>query len=99
MYNKVDCERFGLDAMDPPTFYKANGCKQCNYQGYRGRSGIYELVVVDDQLRSMIHDGTSEHEIEHYARRSSPGIRQDGLRRVLMGDTTVDEVLRVTRED
>jgi len=97
--NAVDCERFGLDAMDPPTFYKAEGCKQCNYQGYRGRSGIYELVVVDDQLRSMIHDGTSEHEIEHYARRTSPGIRQDGLRRVLMGDTTVDEVLRVTRED
>ena len=97
--NAVDCERFGLDAMDPPTFYKAEGCKHCNYQGYRGRSGIYELVVVDDQLRSMIHDGTSEHEIEHYARRKSPGIRQDGLRRVLMGDTTVDEVLRVTRDD
>ncbi len=97
--NEVDCERFGLDVIDPPTFYKAEGCKHCNYQGYRGRSGIYELVVVDDELRTMIHDGTSEHEIENYARRASPGIRQDGLRRVLMGDTTVDEVLRVTRED
>ena len=97
--NAVDCERFGLDLMDPPTFYKAEGCKQCNYQGYRGRSGIYELVVVDDELRTMIHDGTSEHEIEHYARRASPGIRQDGLRRVLAGDTTIAEVLRVTRED
>jgi general secretion pathway protein E len=97
--NEVDCERFGLDVADPPTFYKAEGCKHCNYQGYRGRSGIYELVVVDDELRTMIHDGTSEHKIENYARRSSPGIRQDGLRRVLSGDTTVDEVLRVTRED
>ena len=97
--NAVDCERFGLDDMDPPTFYKAEGCKHCNYQGYRGRSGIYELLVVDDELRAMIHDGTSEHEIESYARSTSPGIRQDGLRRVLAGDTTVDEVLRVTRED
>jgi general secretion pathway protein E len=97
--NAVDCERFGLDAMDPPTFYKAEGCKHCNYQGYRGRSGIYELVVVDDELRTMIHDGTSEHEIEYYARRASPGIRHDGLRRALAGDTTIDEVLRVTRDD
>jgi general secretion pathway protein E len=97
--NAVDCERFNLDVTDPPIFYKAEGCKQCNYQGYRGRSGIYELVVIDDGLRSMIHDGTSEHEIERYARRASPGIRQDGLRLVLAGKTTIDEVLRVTRED
>ena len=97
--NAVDCERFGLDPAKPPTFYKAEGCKSCNYQGYRGRSGIYELVTLDDTLRTMVHDGSSEHEIEHYARRSSPSIRQDGLRRVLAGDTTVEEVLRVTRED
>lgn len=97
--NAVDCERFELDAANPPTFYHAEGCKLCNYTGYRGRSGIYELVVIDDELRTMIHDGTSEHEMEHYARKSSPGIRQDGLRRVLAGETSVEEVLRVTRED
>lgn len=97
--NAVDCERFGLDPENPPTFYHAEGCKHCNYQGYRGRSGIYELVVVDDELRTMIHDGTSEHEIERYARKSTPGIRQDGLRRVLAGETSIEEVLRVTRED
>jgi general secretion pathway protein E len=97
--NTVDCERFGLDAGNPPTFYKAEGCKHCNYQGYVGRTGIYELVTVDDDLRTMIHDGTSEHEIERYARTQSPSIRQDGLRRILAGDTSVEEVLRVTRED
>ena len=97
--NAVDCERFGLDAAKPPTFHKAEGCKQCNYQGYRGRTGIYELVDVDDELRTMIHDGSGEHEIEHYVRQHSPGIRQDGLRRILAGDTSVEEVLRVTRED
>jgi general secretion pathway protein E len=67
--------------------------------GYRGRTGIYELIVIDDTLRTMIHDGASEHDIERYARKSTPSIREDGLARVLKGETTVEEVLRVTRED
>jgi general secretion pathway protein E len=67
--------------------------------GYRGRTGIYELIAVDDHMRTMIHDGASEQELERYARTSGPGIRDDGRRKVLAGDTTLEEVLRVTRED
>ena len=67
--------------------------------GYRGRTGIYELIAVDDHMRTMIHDGASEQELERYARQSSPGIREDGRRKGLAGDTTLEEVLRVTRED
>jgi general secretion pathway protein E len=67
--------------------------------GYRGRSGIYELIVVDDQMRTMIHDGASEHELEKYARNTTPSIRDDGRAKVLRGETTIEEVLRVTRED
>jgi general secretion pathway protein E len=67
--------------------------------GYRGRSGIYELVVVDDQMRTMIHDGAAEHELERYARSLTPSIREDGRTKVLRGETTIEEVLRVTRED
>jgi len=67
--------------------------------GYRGRSGIYELIVVDDQMRTMIHDGASEHELERYARHATPSIRDDGRAKVLRGETTIEEVLRVTRED
>jgi general secretion pathway protein E len=67
--------------------------------GYRGRTGIYELISVDDHMRTMIHDGASEQELERYARGSSPGIREDGRRKVLAGETTLEEVLRVTRED
>jgi general secretion pathway protein E len=67
--------------------------------GYRGRTGIYELIAVDDHMRTMIHDGSSEQELERYARRSSPGIRDDGRRKILAGETTLEEVLRVTRED
>jgi len=96
---RVDCERFGLDSDNPPTFYTDKGCKRCNYLGYHGRSGIYEMVTVDDTLRTMIHDGSSEQAIERYARQHSPSIRQDGLRRILAGETSVEEVLRVTQED
>ena len=67
--------------------------------GYRGRTGIYELIAVDDHMRTMIHDGSSEQELERYARTSSPGIRDDGRRKVMAGETTLEEVLRVTRED
>jgi len=67
--------------------------------GYRGRTGIYELVVVDDQMRTMIHDGAAEHELERYARTLTPSIRDDGRSKVLKGETTIEEVLRVTRED
>ncbi len=67
--------------------------------GYRGRTGIYELIVVDDAMRTMIHDGASEQELERHARLSTPSIRDDGLGKVLRGETTIEEVLRVTRED
>ncbi len=67
--------------------------------GYRGRSGIYELIAVDDHMRTMIHDGSSEQELERYARTASPSIRDDGRSKVLNGETTLEELLRVTRED
>ncbi len=67
--------------------------------GYRGRTGIYELVSVDDTMRTMIHDGAGEHELERYARTSSPSIRDDGRNKVIAGITSLEELLRVTRED
>jgi general secretion pathway protein E len=86
----------GLSPNDPsPTLYKASETGV----GFRGRTGIYELVVVDDQMRTMIHDGAAEHELERYARTMTPSIRDDGLDKVLRGETTIEEVLRVTRED
>jgi general secretion pathway protein E len=67
--------------------------------GYRGRSGIYELIVVDDQMRTMIHDGASEQDLDRHARKATPSIRDDGRAKILRGETTIEEVLRVTRED
>ncbi len=77
-----------------PTLYKAGPTS-----GYRGRMGIYELVAIDDTLRAMIHDGAAEHDMEHYARTLTASIRDDGRQKVLAGQTTLEEVLRVTRED
>ncbi len=54
-------------------------------------------MTIDDELRTMIHDGSGEHELERHARTRGPSIRDDGLKKVLAGVTTLEEVLRVTR--
>lgn len=79
--------------------YDAVGCEACQQSGYRGRTGIYELVVMDDGLRQLIHDRASEQELTAFARRRGPGIREDGKAKILQGVTSVQEVLRVTLED
>ncbi|EQD26950.1 general secretory pathway protein E [mine drainage metagenome] len=84
---------------DPVTVFQAVGCPACNYTGFRGRTGIYEYVTIDANLRRMIHDGASEQDIERYARTLTPGIRDDGLDRISRGLTTFEEVLRVTRAE
>jgi general secretion pathway protein E len=75
---------------------RVKGCEHCNYSGYRGRTGIYELIEVDDALRLMIHGGASEQEMLESARQRYRGIAEDGRRRILDGETSLEEVLRVT---
>ena len=79
--------------------YDAKGCDECSHTGFKGRTGIYELVVIDDKIRQFIHDQVSEQELAGYARRKAPSIREDGKEKILKGITTVQEVLRVTLED
>lgn len=79
--------------------FQAKGCEVCNQTGYRGRTGIYEVITIDAKLQSMIHQQMNEQEMESYVRQTMPSMRQDGLRRVLAGETTFAEVLRVTSED
>jgi general secretion pathway protein E len=67
--------------------------------GYRGRTGIYELMIVNDRMRIMIHDGAGEHELERQAREVTPGIRDDGRAKVLSGTTSLEELFRVAREE
>lgn len=75
---------------------KPVGCEHCNLSGYRGRTGIYELIRIDETIRGMIHRQESIQAIENYIRPTMPSIRTDGFKRVLAGDTSLAEILRVT---
>jgi type II secretory ATPase GspE/PulE/Tfp pilus assembly ATPase PilB-like protein len=82
----------GLEKM-----HKGKGCKSCRGTGYKGRLGIFELLVVDEVIRKMVSERKSSGEIREYA--FSKGMKtlfEDGLRKVREGVTTLDEVLRVT---
>jgi general secretion pathway protein E len=89
-------EMLGIEGEDEVHIYHANGCVKCNMTGYRGRTGIYELIEVDEDLRTAIHEGEGEQAMLAVARKQYPGIQVDGRRRILAGETTLEEVLRVT---
>ena len=94
-----ELEVLGQSATSDTTIYKPHGCAACNQTGYRGRTGIHELLLVDEKVREMMHEGVGEQAIERYIRTSTPSIREDGCSKVLAGETSLEEVLRVTRED
>jgi general secretion pathway protein E len=78
--------------------YRAVGCAACNFSGYKGRTGIYELLTVDDDTRRLVHDGAAERELrDHAVAHGMTRLREDGMRWVREGATSLDEVLRVTR--
>ena len=93
---EYECELLGVDPANPPTLYHPGEGPNA---GFSGRTGIYELIAVDDKMRSMIHECVSEQDLERHARTMGDSIRADGRRRVLEGTTTIEELLRVTRED
>ena len=75
------------------------GCDKCSHTGYKGRTGVYELMVVDDALRALIHNRAAESEL--FAAAKTQGfvpMREDGERLVAEGITSLEEVLRVTRD-
>jgi len=97
-YTPDATERAVLSGADVEHVYSAVGCPVCNWTGYRGRSGIYELLTVDDEVRRMIHDVESEQRVRDYARKAGMRtLREDAVRYVCKGETTLEEVLRVTR--
>ena len=90
--------RLGYDATAPLQLFRAVGCDQCQH-GYRGRIGIYELISVTPAISALIHQGGSEQALLGEARKASHSLFQDGRQRVIDGLTSLDELLRVTRED
>ncbi|HAT6979434.1 TPA: GspE family T2SS ATPase variant LspE [Legionella pneumophila] len=84
---------------DVSQVFEPKGCDYCNHLGYKGRTGIYELIIVDETLRGMIHRNENLQTMENYLRPSTPSIREDGFKRVLCGDTSLAEILRVTSQN
>ncbi|WP_082849876.1 type II secretion system ATPase GspE [Halioglobus sp. HI00S01] len=93
---EAERELLGIEGDEPVALCQPRGCKRCNYTGYRGRTGIYELIEVDEALRGLIYEGASEQDMLAHARQHYPGIESDGRRRILAGETSIAEVLRVT---
>jgi general secretion pathway protein E len=89
---------FDLKSDQPLVLYRPCGCEQCHFKGYRGRTGIHELLLVDDKVQALIHKDAGEQAIEALVRQQTPSIRQDGLHKVRLGITSLEEVLRVTDE-
>ena len=78
-----------------PTLWKAQGCKECRNQGYRGRLAIFEMLVIDDDYTVVLHSGNVE-KLKAIAReKKMPLLFDDGLRRAFAGDTSLEEVFRV----
>ena len=81
------------------TLYSAQGCPACNRSGYRGRTGIYEMLTVDDELRRLIHDRASEQAVRaQVISRGMRSLRDDGMRWAGQGLISIEEAVRVTRE-
>ncbi len=84
---------------DGKQVYRPVGCEACNHTGYSGRSGIHELFVVDEAVRSLIHEGRDERTLRNAANLGGMrSMREDGQRWVDGGQTSLEEILRVTRD-
>jgi len=88
------------DSLKENVLYKGNGCVNCVNTGYKGRTGIYEILIIDDEIRSMITRGVDSSMIKHAAiKKGMTTLKEDGIKKAISGITTIKEVLRVTQEE
>ena len=96
----IELEEIGVRADRPIEVYRAVGCSNCNQTGYHGRLGIFELMMVDDDIRALVAKSIDSKTVKQAAVSKGMGtLRQDGARKVLAGITSVAEVLRATEEE
>ena len=87
----------GLPKTGAVTLYAPKGCEACAHQGYEGRVGVYELMIVDESIKRLIHDDSSDQVIEAAAFERAPTLFESGVALVRDGVTSTEEVLRITR--
>jgi len=79
--------------------FRPVGCPECRGEGYKGRLGVYEVIEIDSEMQQAIHDGVAEADLIRLARQRGPGLLEDGAAKAVAGETSVQEVARVVRED
>ncbi|NQT95314.1 MAG: Flp pilus assembly complex ATPase component TadA [Candidatus Omnitrophica bacterium] len=90
----------GIEDKSLKKFYKGKGCKFCLGTGYKGRIGIIEVLTLDKEIKKLIMDKGSEHELKQLARSSGMlTLREDGIQKAKEGLTTLEEIIRVTVAD
>jgi general secretion pathway protein E len=98
--SRADLDALGVKGPVGSGLCRGKGCDECRGTGYRGRSGIYELFVIDEDARSLILRRASTRDIrQHAVQQGMVTLRMDGWQRACEGVTTVEEILRVTQED
>jgi general secretion pathway protein E len=96
-----ELREIGVKPTDKPiTLYRGVGCSNCNHTGYHGRVGIFEMMLIDDEIRGMVATNIDSKTIKRAAVTKGMGtLRQDGARKVLRGISSVAELLRATEEE
>lgn len=94
---RAQLDDLGIEMQPAQPFYKAAGCELCHNIGYNGRLALYEIIVMDDALRAMIHDNAPETVLTSHAFKSRNTLLQSGAEHVLSGITSAEDVLRVCR--
>lgn len=91
---------FPADRIEDATLYRPRGCRVCRGLGYRGRIGLFELLITTEAIRRLAHDRANTWTIQKQAREQGmQTMREDGWEKVLAGITTIEEIVRVTKEN
>ena len=90
-------ERYHADRV-PETLYAPKGCPKCDDQGYLGRTGVYELICIDERIQELMEKNAPESQLAKVARQNSKGLFENGLPLVYSGETTLGELLRISQE-
>jgi len=98
--SKEELRKFSINiADDKAEAFRAKGCSECNHTGYKGRAAIAEAFLIDNEISEMVINRRSLAEIREYAEsRGMEDLRGDGFRKAFLGETSLEEVLRVTAE-
>jgi len=96
----LQLRQLGVNDQRSATIYGKKGCPECSSVGYSGRKGIFEFLTVSDNIRDLVMEKANANEIrKHALREGMRSLRSDGANKVLIGMTSIEEVLRVTQDD